>query len=90
MPLYDAKCGVCDHEFETVAKIDELIQCPVCGSEARRLITGSSYHPFPEGWWEDIGPKPIYISSRRQLADECRKHGCYAKYLDPDIPNPRK
>lgn len=87
MPLYTFKCQYCEHEFETIASLEEraTILCPICSGPTRGLITGTKYHAFPCGWWRDLAPNPIYISSRQQLKEECEKHGCYAKYLDPPI-----
>ncbi|MBU2249793.1 MAG: hypothetical protein KKD77_23805 [Gammaproteobacteria bacterium] len=88
MPLYDFKCKICSHEFEGISTLEGLpaVRCPECGNDACEiLITGSNYHPFPEGWWEHIATKPLHISSRSQLKEECRKHDCYATYLDPPI-----
>lgn len=87
MPLYDIRCDTCKQDFEIFARVEDCrtIACPKCGEETRVLITGSSYHSFPEGWWEHIGPKPLRISSRSQLKEECKKNECYATYLDPPI-----
>lgn len=86
MPLYDYKCKSCDYQFEEINKVDvrEEQKCLKCGSSTEILISISreSLKFFPEGFWRDLSHEPIYISSRQQLKDECRKHGCYAKYLD--------
>ena len=33
------------------------------------------------GWYEHIGSKPIYIESRKQLYNECLRHGVSARAL---------
>lgn len=87
MPLYDFQCSECDYTFEGFSKIEELrtVLCPICKGSTRILITGSTFHAFPSGWWEHIAQKPLYVSSKRQLKEECDKHGVYAKYLDPPL-----
>jgi len=85
MPLYDLKCNSCGFEFETLCRIASYPTCPRCSANVRLLIKRVRTKLFPAGWWNDIGPEPIYISSRSQLKKECDKHGVYAKYLDPPI-----
>jgi len=85
MPLYRYQCKACNHEFEKHRTIEERynVLCPECGGkEVEIIIKAPSYHPFPEGWWEHLDVKPIYISSRRQLKEECKKRGLIAKYLE--------
>ena len=85
MPLYPYFCPNCNHEWEAVHKMEERLEerCPICGDKARihfgRLKP--SPHFFPEGWWEDLDVEPIYISSKRQLKEECKKRGLQSRYL---------
>ena len=39
MPLYDMQCLSCGHQFETIANIDEIVVCPKCALECKRLIS---------------------------------------------------
>lgn len=40
--LFDFQCGACDHRFESLVTPDTKVKvCSECGSEARRLITGT-------------------------------------------------
>lgn len=32
MPLYDFRCGDCDHNFEALQKSGERVPCEACGS----------------------------------------------------------
>lgn len=86
MPLYDFQCLVCSKEFEGVSTIEGRteVKCE-CGGATKRLIVGSTTHIFKAGWWEDIAKEPIYISSKKQLREECEKHDCYAVCLEPPI-----
>lgn len=87
MPLYAFKCTACHQEFDAISTIEgsTAVRCTICSGPTTVLITGTNYHAFPSGWWRDIAPDPIHISSRQQLKEECEKHDCYAKYLDPPI-----
>ncbi|UCB44981.1 MAG: zinc ribbon domain-containing protein [Spirochaetota bacterium] len=42
MPTYDYKCNKCEEIFERFQKITDppLQECPVCGGELKRLISG--------------------------------------------------
>ena len=37
---------------------------------------------FHEGFYEHLDSKPIYISSKRQLREECRKRGLTSDYAE--------
>jgi len=39
MPLYEMECPACGHQFEVIAGIDEIIDCPKCAGTAKRLIS---------------------------------------------------
>ena len=44
MPTYEYKCNKCEEVFEVFQKITEepLNECPVCGGELKRLISGGA------------------------------------------------
>ncbi len=44
MPTYEYKCNQCGHQFEAFQKIsdDPLTECPQCGGEIVRLISGGT------------------------------------------------
>ena len=84
MPLYDLKCLDCEHEEEVSAKISEykLIRCPICHGETKVVFSkppGDS--TFKARWYPHVGPEPIYVESKKQLAAECKKHGTRSAYL---------
>ena len=39
MPLYDMQCLACGHQFEIIAHIDQVVNCPKCALECKRLIS---------------------------------------------------
>ena len=44
MPTYEYKCNKCEEVFEVFQKITDspLKECPVCGGDLRRLISGGA------------------------------------------------
>tara|TARA_R100001463_G_C3485258_1_gene217402 strand:- start:216 stop:404 length:189 start_codon:yes stop_codon:yes gene_type:complete len=54
MPIYEYKCEVCTHLEESIEDIDtKEIQCPVCDSKAKRIISLSSFELKGDGWYKD-------------------------------------
>lgn len=82
MPLYDFKCDECTHIFERLCKYEDRddMKCPTCGMSASPLISRSQPILFKEGWYEHIDKKPLYITSKKQLKDECTKRGLTSIY----------
>ena len=39
MPLYEMKCLFCGYEFETIANIGQIVNCPECDFQCKRLIS---------------------------------------------------
>jgi hypothetical protein len=53
-------------------------KCSECEKDVKHSIhvnTGA----WVEGWWDHIDREPIYISSKKQLLDECEKRGLMAR-----------
>ena len=44
MPTYEYKCNKCEEVFEVFQKITDepLKECPVCGGEVKRLVSGGA------------------------------------------------
>ncbi len=84
MPLYDYECPGCGLEDEYINSIAErqTQPCENCGENMIQKISLGRYIPFKEGWYEHIDRKPMYISSKRQLRDECRKRGLTSIYAE--------
>lgn len=53
MPLYEYRCGSCEHEFEELAKFnDPPPPCPKCGKGSERQLS-----PLKVGSKERVGSK---------------------------------
>lgn len=70
-------CG--DHRKEGWLKGGE--PCPGCVREHKsnsvNINTGNAY----AGWYEHIGPQPIWCNSKQDLYRACVKHGASARAL---------
>jgi putative FmdB family regulatory protein len=44
MPTYEYKCNHCGHIFDVRHSMNDepIVNCPHCGSESKRIITGGS------------------------------------------------
>ena len=84
MPLYNYKCP--DGHFEvdrfkhTVEdRLGHTETCPTCDKQLiLGLSVGRGLTYFEEGrghWIENIGPKPVYITSHGQWRRELKKNG---------------
>lgn len=57
MPTYEYQCAKCGHEFEREQRITEepVKKCPACrSSQARRLISATSFVLKGGGWYSDL------------------------------------
>jgi hypothetical protein len=91
MPIYNYECS-CGKSKELVARVSERVErlpCE-CGEWMQQIIVSPQIEVFPSGYWEDIDVNPVYISSKRQLVEECTKRGVYAKgYMENYSPRER-
>jgi putative FmdB family regulatory protein len=56
MPIYEYVCPDCGESFEVFVKITENskeIECKMCGSTARKMISSSSFLLKGNGWAND-------------------------------------
>jgi putative FmdB family regulatory protein len=54
MPIYEYKCGECNHQLETMQKLSDapLKDCPVCNRPTlKRLISASGFQLKGSGWY---------------------------------------
>jgi putative FmdB family regulatory protein len=55
MPIYEYRCGACDHHLEALQKMTDspLRKCPQCGkSQLKRLVSASQFRLKGSGWYE--------------------------------------
>ena len=83
MPNYDYSCENCG-TVEAFAHMDDIfIECPKCGkAPAKRLFSPPAAKPILDiepYWDENMDSTPVYITSRRQKADELKKRGLVMK-----------
>ena len=55
MPIYEYKCGQCDHHLEALQKISEepLVYCPECGEAGlRKKVSAAAFRLKGTGWYE--------------------------------------
>ena len=55
MPIYEYRCGQCDHQLEILQKIsDEPAKtCPDCGEDSlRKLVSAAAFKLKGTGWYE--------------------------------------
>jgi putative FmdB family regulatory protein len=62
MPIYEYRCSACHRIFEEWSRHAEdnsvARSCPLCGCEARRLISQTSFSLKGQGWYAtDYGAK---------------------------------
>ncbi len=56
MPLYEYKCPNCGNEFEKIHKStdrDKPAPCPKCKTEAKKLVSKTSFQLNGGGWAAD-------------------------------------
>lgn len=54
MPLYEYRCGACDHQFEVMQKLSDrpIRKCEKCGRlKAKRIISQTSFVLKGSGWY---------------------------------------
>ena len=55
MPIYEYKCDQCNHQFETLQKINDkpAKTCPQCNVDSlRKLISAAAFKLKGTGWYE--------------------------------------
>jgi putative FmdB family regulatory protein len=55
MPIYEYRCGACDHYLDALQKISDepLRECPACGASAlKRQMSAPSFRLKGSGWYE--------------------------------------
>lgn len=85
MPLYDHRCDNCGWIFEQVMKFEEeILPCPKCDSTAKRIFSPMRKEQvgvFKPQRFEALGDDAPVITSKQQLAEECKKRGLVSRML---------
>lgn len=81
MPLYDVKCENCEKVKEIFKKIDDPLSKCECGGELRILLNAKGRDWFQPHWNENLDDKPIFVESKQQYREECKKRGLTARCL---------
>lgn len=83
MPLYNYECD-CGERFDEFVPYDRRneVKCGKCSRLATKLLsTESKPVVFEPMWYHDIAERPIFVESKRQLKEECKKRGLVAARL---------
>lgn len=83
MPLYDYHCIKCGKKFERYSSVENRhnVKCE-CGERADKLMSMSAKTEiFEPMWYNDICEEPIYVTSKGQLREECKRHDVIAARL---------
>ena len=55
MPIYEYQCNECDEiteEFDKITSTIKIIKCPLCGCDAKKIVSRVSLHGGRLGkWW---------------------------------------
>ena len=90
MPQYEYRCTKCQqlvtHLFTLAekAEYDEKPDfCPKCvGPMKRCFVNPQALRLFKPDYYDHITTKPLYIESRKQLKEQCEKHGVRSGYIE--------
>jgi putative FmdB family regulatory protein len=81
MPLYDVRCPKCEKIQEVFHKMTEEHPLCECGGQTEVVLNSRGRDWFTPHWNENIDEKPIYIESKKQYREECKKRGLTARCL---------
>ena len=81
MPLYKYKCE-CGVELEEFNSIDDRHnqKCPECENDMQIVIQPIVSHIFKPFYHPNLGPKPVYIKSKKHLKEESDKRNFTSYY----------
>jgi len=80
MPIYEYKCKKCEYTFsklESITSEDRIKVCPECGSEAKRIVSLTSFHLKGGGWFssgysKEISKNPADCPASSKKSPECK------------------
>jgi putative FmdB family regulatory protein len=67
MPLYEYKCGACQHRFEVIQKMsDPLVEkCPKCGGTVRKLMSSPAIQFKGSGFYITDYAKKDHVAAEK-------------------------
>ena len=80
MPTYRLRCRKCNQECEVFCSIAERNSqtCAVCGNRLERVFAAPGISVWKDDWyWVDAKTR-VWVSSKRQLFDECKKRNKFS------------
>lgn len=86
MPIYKHSCKQCNKvysEYSTIADRNNS-NCPECGSSDTpiQISNFNRGHVFRPGFYEHLDTEPVYVGSKKQMKEECKKRGVRALCLE--------
>lgn len=83
MPIYQYQCPECNREWENLLSVADrgTERCRDCHALATQVFAAPAVHTWTPGYFYHLDTKPIYIESKEQLRDECKKRGKIAHCL---------
>ena len=84
MPSYNYHCRACDKDFIAAKCIAKRSHghCPDCGKRGKKEFTVSRVMVWEPMVYEHITSQPLYIETKQQLKDACKKYGVRAARLE--------
>jgi putative FmdB family regulatory protein len=54
MPIYEYRCSICNHQFESLQKVGAraLQKCPECSGKLEKLVSRTSFQLKGGGWFD--------------------------------------
>jgi len=76
MPRYKYECDRCGDNFHKTVKIEDRhnVMCRCGGRAVKLLAIGAGIEIFEPMMYNDICETPIWVESKKQLKEECKKH----------------
>ncbi len=75
------RCSVCGKDVVKVRLIKGMGVCHTCLRSPRGDAPG--FHTFKPMWYRDLAEEPIFIESKKQLVEECKRRGLVsARFYD--------
>ncbi len=83
MPTYDYECEKCGKEvtkFRLIADRHNLLSCE-CGGKCKKIVGLSRVNVFKPLFMTNLDVNPVWVESKKQLREECKKRGVMAASL---------